>query len=130
MRASRMKEHEQTMPYDTTNIFAKIIRGEIPTQTIYEDDYAIAFPDIAPNAPTHVLVLPKGAYRDYEDFTARASDAEIAGFFRAVRTIAQELGVAAHFRLITNNGAGAGQSVFHFHVHLLAGKKMGALLPE
>lgn len=118
------------MPYDSQNIFAKIIRGEVPATRIYEDEYALAIPDIAPSAPTHVLVLPKGSYRDFEDFTARASDAEIAGFFHAVRTVAQELGVAAHFRLITNNGAGAGQSVFHFHVHILAGKKMSKLLPE
>lgn len=118
------------MPYDSQNIFAKILRGEVPANRIYEDEFAIAIPDIAPNAPTHVLVIPKGAYRDYEDFVARAGDAQIAGFFRAVRTVAQELGVAAHFRLITNNGAGAGQSVFHFHVHVLAGKKMTALLPD
>lgn len=117
------------MLYDPQNIFARIIRGEVPATRLYEDEYALAIPDIEPNAPTHVLIMPKGAYRDFEDFTARAGDAEIAGFFRAVRTVAQELGVAAHFRLITNNGASAGQSVFHFHVHLLAGKKMSALLP-
>ena len=128
--ASLMENTEEIMPYDSGNIFAKILRGEIPAHTLYEDEYALAFPDVSPSAPTHVLVIPKGAYRDLEDFTARAGDAEIAGFFRAVRTVAQELGVAAHFRLITNNGAGAGQTVHHFHVHILAGKKMGALLPE
>ncbi len=118
------------MLYDNQNIFAKILRGEIPAQKLYEDEFAVAFPDIAPNAPTHILVVPKNAYRDYDDFVSRAGDAEIAGFFRAVRIVAQEQGVAEHFRLITNNGASAGQSVFHFHVHILAGKKMSALLPE
>ncbi len=125
-----MNNEDTIMPYDSSNIFAKILRGDIPTNRIYEDEFALAFPDIAPNAPTHVLVIPKNPYRDFEDFTARASEHEIAGFFRAVRTVAQELGVAAHFRMISNNGAGAGQTVFHFHVHVLAGKKMGALLPE
>jgi len=119
-----------TTPYDSGNIFAKILRREIPTEFLYEDDYAVAFRDIHPNAPTHVLVLPKGDYLDYEDFTGRATDDEIAGFFRAVRRTARTLGVEASFRLITNNGAGAGQSVFHFHMHILAGKKRHALLPE
>lgn len=118
------------MSYDDGNIFAKILRGEIPANKLYEDEHAFAFPDIAPNAPTHVLVIPKGAYADYADFTTRATDAEIAGFFRAVRNVAAQLGVEANFRLITNNGAGVGQSVFHFHMHILAGKKMHALLPE
>lgn len=118
------------MGYDDGNIFAKILRGEIPANRLYEDAYALAFPDIAPAAPTHVLVIPKGHYTDYADFTARASDAEIAGFFRAVRAVAAQLGVEGDFRLITNNGAGAGQSVFHFHMHILAGKTMHALLPE
>ncbi len=118
------------MAYDTNNVFAKILRAEIPTTRIYEDAFALAFPDVAPNAPTHVLVVPKGAYSDYADFLARASDAEIGGFFKAVRTVAAQLGVEENFRLITNKGADAGQSVFHFHVHILAGKKMGALLAE
>lgn len=118
------------MSYDRSNIFAKILRREIPATLVYEDDHAIAFPDIAPNAPTHVLVLPKGEYTDYTDFTTRADERAIAGFFKAVRIVAQQLGVEADFRLITNNGAGAGQSVFHFHVHLLAGKTMHRLLAD
>jgi len=115
--------------YETNNIFAKILRGEIPTQRLYEDDFALAFPDIAPNAPTHVLVIPKGPYARYDDFIALASNAQIVGFFRAVRTVAAQLG-ASDYRLITNNGEGAGQSVQHFHAHILAGKKLGALLPN
>lgn len=118
------------MSYDTSNVFAKILRGEIPTKRIYEDDWALAFPDIAPSAPTHVLVVPKGAYASYADFTGRASDGEIIGFFKAVRIVAEQLGVADNFRLITNNGEGAGQSVHHFHVHILAGKRMHALLAD
>ncbi|PZP86509.1 MAG: histidine triad nucleotide-binding protein [Azospirillum brasilense] len=116
------------MSYDTNNVFAKILRGEIPAKTLYEDDYAVAFPDIAPSAPTHVLVIPKGAYTHYDDFLNRAGDAQIVGFFKAVRAVAQQLGVH-EYRLITNNGESAGQSVHHFHVHILAGKKLGGLLP-
>ena len=118
------------MTYDNTNVFAKILRGEIPTKKIYEDDYAVAFPDIHPDAPTHVLVLPTGDYINYADFTTRASEEQIVGFFKAVRIVAEQLGVADNFRLITNNGEGAGQSVFHFHVHILAGKKMSKLTAD
>jgi histidine triad (HIT) family protein len=118
------------MSYDAENVFAKILRGDITANRIYEDGFAIAFADRAPVAPTHVLVIPKVGYENYEAFIAHAGDDEIVGFFRAVRQVAIQLGVSDNFRLITNNGAGAGQSVFHFHVHLLAGKKMDALLPE
>ena len=116
------------MTYDASNIFAKILRGEIPATILYEDDFALAFADIAPAAPTHVLVVPKGAYVNYADFMTRASRSEITGFFAAVQNVAEQLGVADNFRLITNNGADAGQTVLHFHVHLLAGCTMGALL--
>ncbi len=116
------------MTYDTTNVFAKILRGEIPCKKVFENECAVAFHDIAPAAPTHVLVLPRGAYGSYDDFMARATDAEITGFFKAVRMVANQLGVADAFRLITNNGTRAGQSVPHFHVHILAGEEMGALL--
>jgi diadenosine tetraphosphate (Ap4A) HIT family hydrolase len=116
------------MTYDTNNIFAKILRGDIPTKKLYEDEYALAFPDVVPNAPTHILVIPKGAYASYDDFMARASDAEITGFFRAVHTVAREHKVSDAFRLITNNGERAGQSVHHFHMHILAGKPLGPLL--
>ena len=115
--------------YNDNNVFAKILRGEIPCQKVYEDDHVLAFNDIAPQAPVHILVIPKGEYRDFSAFAAQAPAALVQGFFAAISTIAAQQQLE-HYRLITNNGAGAGQSVFHFHVHLLAGKKMSALLPE
>ena len=115
------------MTYDTTNIFAKILRGEIPCRRVYEDDFALAFHDVTPSAPSHILVVPKGAYQHYDDFLARATETEIVGFFRAVRFVAVQEKIE-NFRLITNNGEAAGQSVHHFHVHLLAGKPLGPLL--
>lgn len=117
------------MSYDSNNVFAKILRGEIPAKKIYENEYALAFPDIAPSAPTHVLVIPKGNYERIDDFLGRASDDEIVGFFKAVRTVAHQLGVD-EYRLISNNGEAVGQTVHHFHVHILGGKKLGALLAE
>ncbi len=118
-----------TYTYDSNNIFAKILRGEIPCNKVFENDYALAFHDIAPVAPVHVLVLPKGAYVHVEDFIGNAPVELIAGYFAAIRTVVHQLGVAENFRLITNNGEGAGQTVFHFHSHIIAGKKLGALLP-
>jgi len=117
------------MTYDSSNVFARILRGEIPSSKVYEDEFALAFRDVAPAAPTHILVIPKGEYRDFSAFAAQAPAALVQGFFAAISTIAAQQQLE-HYRLITNNGAGAGQSVFHFHVHLLAGKKMSALLPE
>ena len=117
------------MAYDTNNIFAKILRGEIPCKKVYEDDFALAFHDVAPSAPTHILVIPKGEYQHYDAFIAEADDAHIAGFFKAVRAVAKQEG-AESFRLITNNGERSGQSVHHFHVHILSGKPLGALLAE
>jgi histidine triad (HIT) family protein len=116
------------MSYDKNNIFAKILRGDIPCKKLYEDEFALAFPDVAPHAPVHILVVPKGDFVSYDDFLANASDHMIAGFFRAVRMVARQAGVADAFRLITNNGEKAGQSVPHFHVHILAGKPLGPLL--
>ena len=117
------------MSYDAGNIFAKILRQEIPCDTIYEDDYAIAFPDIAPAAPVHVLVIPKSAYCSFDDFVAKANAQEVSGFFAAVHTVAHQLAVdKSGYRLITNHGADASQTVPHFHVHLLAGKPLGGLL--
>ena len=116
------------MSYDTQNIFAKILRGEIPCNKVFENPFALAFHDIAPAAPVHVLVLPKGQFISYNDFMDSASEVEILGFFRAVRQVAAQLGVA-DYRLITNNGEGAGQTVHHFHVHILGGATLGALLP-
>ena len=122
---------DATKPYDDQNIFAKILRGEIPAKRIYEDDYALAFPDIAPVAPTHILVIPKGAYVSWDDFTARASDAEIAGFVRAVGKVARDAGlVAPGYRLLANTGTDSHQTIGHLHVHLFAGRKLGPMLVD
>ncbi|WP_426262904.1 HIT domain-containing protein [Sphingomonas sp. PWP1-2] len=120
---------DATQAYDDQNIFAKILRGEIPATRLYEDDYAIAFPDIAPQAPTHILVIPKGAYVSWDDFSARASDAEIAGFVRAVGTVARHAGlVAPGYRLLANTGHHSHQEVPHLHVHIFAGRALGPML--
>lgn len=116
--------------YDSTNIFARILRGEIPNKTVYEDDHVLAFHDIAPAAPVHILVIPKGEYMSFEDFMAKSSAAEVATFFSTIRNIATKLGVdKTGYRLITNHGADASQSVPHFHVHILGGRPLGGLLP-
>lgn len=116
-------------PYDPDNIFAKILRGEIPNNTVYEDEHALAFHDIAPQAPVHVLVIPKGAYVSWDDFSARASDAEIGGFVRAVGHVARELGlVDPGYRLLANLGHNGGQEVPHLHVHLFGGKPLGRMI--
>lgn len=120
---------DATLPYDDSNIFARILRGEIPAKRVYEDDFAIAFHDIAPQAPTHVLVIPTGAYVSWDDFSARAPDAEIAGFVRAVGHVAREHGlVAPGYRLLANVGGDAGQEVPHLHVHLFGGAPLGPML--
>ena len=117
------------MSYDANNIFAKILRGEIPCNKVYEDNHVLAFHDIAPSAPVHVLVIPKNAYSSFADFTNTADASSIGHFFESVQNVVQQLGLQ-DFRLITNNGEHAGQSVHHFHVHILGGKPMGALLAE
>ena len=118
-----------TEPYNPDNIFAKILRGEIPANTVYEDDYALAFHDIAPQAPQHILVIPKGAYVSWDDFSARGSDAEIAGFVRAVGHVARDAGMVAEgYRLLANVGMHSGQEVPHLHVHLFAGRPLGPML--
>ena len=115
--------------YDPSNIFARILRGEILCSKIYEDEHVLAFNDIRPQAPTHVLVIPKGAYVSLDDMSARGSDAELAALFRAVGTIARELGIAeSGYRFMANNGANAHQEVPHFHVHLFGGRKLGPML--
>ncbi len=115
--------------YDKNNIFAKILRGEIPCNKVYEDEYALAFHDIAPKAPVHVLVIPKGAYVDLCDFARQASADEIAGFYKAATKIAADLGIEdAGFRTIANTGAGGGQEVPHFHIHLLGGGPLGPMI--
>ena len=120
---------DATLPYDDQNIFARILRDEIPSRRVYEDDWAIAFHDINPQAPTHILVIPRGPYVSWDDFSARASDAEIAGFVRAVGTVARDAGlVAAGYRLLANTGVQSGQEVPHLHVHLFAGQPLGPML--
>ncbi|MBY8829249.1 histidine triad nucleotide-binding protein [Hephaestia mangrovi] len=120
---------DATQPYDDQNVFAKILRGEIPSKKIYEDDVAFAFHDINPQAPTHILVIPKGAYVSWDDFSARASDAEIAGFARAVGRVAREAGlVEPGYRLLANTGPDSHQEVAHLHVHIFAGKPLGPML--
>jgi histidine triad (HIT) family protein len=115
--------------YDDTNVFARILRGEIPSKKVFENDWAFAFHDISPQAPTHVLVIPKGRYVSVADFSARASEAEIAGFIRAVGQIAHDLGLEAPgYRILANMGDDAGQEVPHFHVHLFAGRPLGPML--
>jgi diadenosine tetraphosphate (Ap4A) HIT family hydrolase len=117
------------LPYDEANIFAKILRGEIPCKKVYEDDFALAFHDIAPQAPTHVLVIPKGPYVAWDDFSANAPDALIAGFVRAVGTVARDLGLdVPGYRLLANLGHDGGQEVPHLHVHLFGGKALGPML--
>jgi diadenosine tetraphosphate (Ap4A) HIT family hydrolase len=120
---------DATHPYDPANIFAKILRGEIPNRTVYEDEWALAFHDINPQAPVHVLVIPKGAYVSWDDFSARAGAEEIAGFVRAVGHVARELGlVEPGYRLLANIGGHGHQEVPHLHVHLFGGRPLGPML--
>ncbi len=117
------------MSYDKSNIFAKILRGEIPCDRVYEDDWALAFRDIEPQAPVHVLVIPKGPYASSDDFAARATGEEIIGFFRAVGRVARDLGVVGSgYRILSNCGPDAHQEVMHFHVHIFAGKDLGRMI--
>jgi histidine triad (HIT) family protein len=116
-------------PYDSANVFAKILRGEIPARTVHEDEWSLAFHDINPQAPVHVLVIPKGAYVSFADFSEHASDAEIAGFVRAIGKVARDLGLEEDgFRLLANAGLNAHQEVPHLHVHLFAGRPLGPML--
>lgn len=120
---------DATLPYDESNVFARILRGEIPNRTVYEDKWALAFHDINPQAPTHVLVIPKGAYVSWDDFSAQASGEEIAGFVRAIGHVARELGLAAPgYRLLANIGRHGHQEVPHLHVHLFGGRPLNAML--
>ena len=120
---------DATQPYDDGNIFARILRGEIPSKTVYEDEHALAFHDINPLSPTHILVIPKGAYVSWDDFSERASDAEIAGFVRAVGRVARDSGlVEPGYRLLANAGLNAGQEVPHLHVHVFGGRPLGPML--
>lgn len=117
------------MAYDDTNVFARIIRGEIPAKKVYEDAHVLAFHDIHPQTPVHILVVPKGRYASLDDFSATASDAEIAALFRAVGRLAREAGlVESGYRILANNGPDANQEVPHLHVHIFGGKNLGRMI--
>ena len=118
-------------PYDDNNIFAKILRGEIPCRKVYEDDHALAFHDINPQAPVHLLVIPKGRWVSWDDFSAEASEVEIAGFVRAVGHVAREHGlVEPGYRMLANVGQHGHQEVPHLHVHLFGGRQFYAMIPQ
>ena len=120
---------DATLPYDDSNIFARILRGEIPCKKVYEDEFALAFHDINPQAPVHVLVIPTGPYVSWADFSAKAPDAEIAGFVRTVGKIADDLGlVEPGYRLLANVGPNSHQEVPHLHVHIFGGRPLGPML--
>jgi diadenosine tetraphosphate (Ap4A) HIT family hydrolase len=120
---------DPTQPYDSSNIFARILRGELPCAKVFEDEHALAFHDINPQAPLHILVIPRGAYVSWDDFAERASEAEIAGFVRAVAEVARENDlIAPGYRLLANIGRHGGQEVPHLHVHLFGGKPLGPML--
>ena len=117
------------MVYDQKNIFAMILRGDIPCDKIYEDEFSLAFNDINPQAPVHALVIPKGEYMSMADFSANASTELVEGFFRAVGQTAHQLGLEeGGYRLIANTGDNAHQEVPHLHFHILSGKKLGPIL--
>lgn len=117
------------MTYDPNNIFAKILRGEIPNDTVYEDEHVLAFRDINPQTPTHVLVIPKGAYVSFADFSVKASDSEITAFVRAAGRITRELGIEEDgYRILANHGRDAHQEVPHFHLHLFGGQNLGRMI--
>lgn len=119
------------MSYDPNNIFAKILRGEIPCKKVYEDDYVLAFDDIAPQAPVHTLVIPKGPYRSMNELAAEASEAEIAGLMRAIGTVAKMKGCdQSGYRVITNIGTDGGQEVPHLHFHIVGGHTVGPMLSK
>lgn len=116
-------------PYDDGNVFARILRGEIPARKLYEDEHALAFHDINPQAPLHVLVIPKGPYRSMADFSASAPDDLVLGFWRAVGKVARQLGIEeSGYRLLANAGPDSHQEVPHLHVHIFAGKPLGPML--
>ena len=121
--------------YDNANIFAKILRGEIPNRTVLETGHALAFEDIAPRAPVHVLIIPKGPYVCYDHFIADASEAEVTGFFAAIRMVSEKFGLepgsgGSGYRLVFNTGSDGVQEVPHMHAHLLAGRRLGAVVGQ
>lgn len=119
------------LPYDENNVFAKILRGDLPSERIYEDEFAIAFHDIRPQAPVHVLVIPRGAYVSWDDFTAKAPDAEIAGFMRAVGHVTRQLELdGPGYRLMVNMGGAGHQEVPHLHVHIFGGRQFFQMIAD
>ena len=120
---------DPTQPYDDGNVFARILGGELPCKKVYEDEHALAFHDINPLAPVHILVIPKGSYVSWDDFAERASDAEMAGFVRAVGHVARDAGMVVQgYRLLSNVGKRSGQEVAHLHVHIFGGEPLGPML--
>ena len=120
---------DPTQPYDDANIFARILRAELPSKKVFEDEWALAFHDISPQAPVHILVIPKGAYVSWDDFTAKASDAEIGGFSRAIGPVAREAGlVEPGYRVLYNVGPHGGQEVPHLHAHIFGGRSLGRMV--
>jgi diadenosine tetraphosphate (Ap4A) HIT family hydrolase len=117
------------MSYDRSNVFARILRGELPCIKVYEDEHVLAFRDIHPQAPTHIVLIPKGEYVSVDDFAANASDAELAAFMRAIGKVAAREGVTGGgYRVLANHGAAAHQEVPHFHLHLFGGRDLGPML--
>ena len=120
---------DATRPYDDSNIFARILRGELPCRKVHEDEHSLAFHDINPAAPVHILVIPKGRYVSWDDFSERGSSEEIAGFVRAVGQVARDHGLAEPgYRLLANVGRNSGQEVPHLHVHIFGGRPLGPML--
>lgn len=120
---------DATQPYDNNNIFARILRGEMASKKVYEDEHVLAFHDINPLSPTHILVIPKGAYVSWDDFSQNATDEEISAFVRGVGRIAREAGLVEDgYRLLANTGLNSGQEVPHLHVHIFAGRPLGPML--
>lgn len=119
------------MAYDPNNVFAKILRGEIPCKKLYEDERTLAFHDIHPQAPVHVLVIPKGPYESMDDFTDNATEAEIAALFRTVRKVAAMTGIdQSGWRMLANVGSNGGQEVPHLHIHIFGGRHLGPMLAK
>jgi histidine triad (HIT) family protein len=119
------------MAYDPNNVFARILRGEIPCRKVYEDEHTLAFHDIQPQAPIHVLVIPKGPYVSFDDFSANASQAEQAALVRAVGKVARDLGAAGSgYRILSNIGEDGGQEVPHLHIHIFAGRRLGRMIQK
>jgi diadenosine tetraphosphate (Ap4A) HIT family hydrolase len=119
------------MAYDPNNVFARVLRGEIPCKKVMETEHSLAFHDIHPQSPVHVLVIPKGAYASMDDFSSTASDAEIADFMRTVGEVARQMGVVeSGYRILANNGRDANQEVPHLHIHIFGGRRLGRMIDK